>query len=155
MPRLGRNTVKFTVNDNVYVAVFAHRHCGRKLIEHKEKESDRIIKRLRVGQTAHRFFRMVEDPIIEQGEVNGRPTELKLRHITTVKLRRDGITVAEGVARCSMKEKEYLWHKGVTKALESALKQLGITRETDKALVQTFLRSMMDEYGIREPEAVS
>jgi hypothetical protein len=152
MPRVGRNSVRFKVDGVTYVAMFQHLHAERvqtplataRYTMEDEQEGNIVVER--------RSFKLVEKPL----EVKGTKGVVKASHITTCFLRRDGATVAEGRAVCSVKEPRYDWRKGLKIALTDALASLGVTPEAERQRFGKFLEAFFTELGHRdEPAAPS
>lgn len=155
MPRIGKNAVKFTVDGVDYIAVIRHQHAQKGEVSRRSYTTN-----VTLGKGKHREefvdtttrVRVGLVPIERPGTVKGHPTVQKLRHITTCLIRCGGVTVAEGEARCSIKD-TYNHVKGIRESFINALASLGITKELERERWGKFMAAFFEERCWAESQA--
>lgn len=156
MPRLTRHTVKFKVDDVDYIATFGHQHATRKLIAKLVLETPgKPVRGNGFNPVDRRLVEQVyeEIPIGSTGkDQHGREVVQRLRHITRCHLRVNGVTVAEGTAKCSFKD-EYNWKKGIREAFIGALAMLDVTPEKERERFGKFIQNFYIEMHRANVEA--
>lgn len=138
MPRLTRNSVKFTVEGRTFLATFNHRHCDEsRLVGDRVVVSDDVL--------AFKDVQRVITPI--------KVGTLRLRHITKCTIfggDSRSTSLGVGEAHCSVKD-DYNWRRGLKVALTRAIESMVV----DGKAVNTgaFLGAFYRELPIRQETA--